>query len=184
MGEQRGVMVHEYNTTSYAYDETQTNDEIHDGDVIIALDEGVVGILDQAWPFAVTEAHGEFHGPPLKSAHLIRDGELIPSLAVALGKARELGFPVSPLNAPVITATPEKEPEPEPEREIPCPSCEDGSGDVPIYHHSLDAVIGWRKCDMRRNHPVSLVKREPWPPPCDHTSCCGSADGKADCPPF
>lgn len=182
MDEQRGVRVHVYNTTAYAYDETQTNEDIHDGDVIVAEDERAVAILDRAWPFAITAEHGEFHGPPVKSAHLVRDGEFIESLAVALDEARKRGFAADPLNEPVIT--PEREGDREPEREIPCPYCEDGSGEVPIHDARTDAVIGWQKCDVRKNHPMSLVKREPWPPPYDHSGCCGTSEGTADCPPF
>jgi hypothetical protein len=181
MEEQRGVRVHVYNTTSYAYDETQTNGEILDGDVIVAEGEGAVAILDRAWPFAITEEHGEFHGPPVLSAHLHRDGFFIPSLAVAVAEAVKRGFAIHHLNSPRSDVL---VPEDQRPREIPCPNCEDGSGDIPIYHHSADAIIGWRKCEVRRNHPVSLVKREPWPPPYDHTPCCGTPKSKPDCPPF
>lgn len=181
MAEQRGVRVHEYNTSAYAYDETQTNDEIWDGDVIIALEEGAVAILDEAWPFAITEAHGEFHGPPHTSAHLIRDGRFTESLAVALDKARELGFAVHPLNAPVITPAPE--PDPVREREYPCPSC-DGYGGFELYDNN-DAIIGWEPCPDRHNHPISLVK-PPKPAPFRHLEGCdGSGFTRADCcPPF
>lgn len=43
----------------FAYDETQTRDEIENGDTLIAGD--VVGFLCDAWPIAVTDASGQFH---------------------------------------------------------------------------------------------------------------------------
>jgi hypothetical protein len=183
MGDQRGVRIHEFNTTSYAYDQTQVDDDIHDGDVIIAKGESAIAILDRAWPFAITAAHGEFHGPPVQSAHLISDGRFVESLAIAMDKARELGFPIHPLNAPVITVAPE--PEPVPERVIPCPSCE-GYGGIPIYHASLDGIIGWRKCPDRHNHPVSLVKHKPEPAVWEHVEGCDGDKNVRDecCPPF
>lgn len=183
MGDSRHVRVHEYNTTAYAYDETQTNDDIRDGDVVIALHEGVVGILDQAWPFAITTEHGEFHGPPNKSAHKHRDGAFTASLDVALTEAYRLGFAVHPLNSPQVTP---EEPEPEkPEREEVCSSC-DGSGWVEVCHPSTDGLIGWDRCHARENHPVSLVKLEPWPPRQPHMEGCNGRDKILDacCPPF
>lgn len=47
--------------TSPAYDETQTNSDIQDGDVLIVPDEGVVGIMFYAWPTALTAESGAFH---------------------------------------------------------------------------------------------------------------------------
>lgn len=177
------MRVHVYNTTAYAYDETQTNDDIHDGDVIVAEDEKAVAILDRAWPFAITEEHGEFHGPPLQSAHLVRDGEFIASLAVALTEARQRGFAVSPLNAPVITAVVDAAPTRE--REEGCSSC-DGWGQVEVCHPSTDALLYWVDCPARENHPVSLVKHVPEPAVWEHMEGCDGHTNVRDecCPPF
>lgn len=49
-------------TTGEAYDMTQCYDEIKDGDVLHVLAEGVVGVMVKAWPVAVSEIHGAFHG--------------------------------------------------------------------------------------------------------------------------
>lgn len=52
--------VHEFVTSGAAYNETQCNDAITDGDVLVIESEKVVGILyDVAWPVAITQAHGE-----------------------------------------------------------------------------------------------------------------------------
>lgn len=158
MESQRGVKIHVYNTTAYAYDETQTNAEIRSGDVVIAESEGVVGILDEAWPFAITEAHGEFHGPPEKSAHLIRDGRYsVESLTVALAEAYERGFPVSHLNSPRSDILINEDLRPP---DAYCWSCEDSSGEYPVYDNSTDAVVGWRKCPVTRNHPPRPPERK------------------------
>lgn len=181
MEEQRSVRVHVYNTTSYAYDETQTSDEIRDGDVVIAEAESVVGILDGAWPFAVTVEHGEFHGPPKRSAHLLYGGKFIESLTVALTEAYGRGFVVSPLNAPRTDALIDEDLRPPDEF---CYSCEDGSGMYPVYNHSTDAVVGWRQCPVTRNHPPRPPGPKPEPTPC-LPGCDGTGFTRSDCcPPF
>jgi hypothetical protein len=48
-------------STGEAYDATQTDERIKDGDVLVVASEEVVGFLLQAWPVAVTEARGHFH---------------------------------------------------------------------------------------------------------------------------
>jgi hypothetical protein len=53
--------VHTFSTTGEAYIASRTRDEIHDGDVLVATDEGVVGITRGAWPTAITVATGAFH---------------------------------------------------------------------------------------------------------------------------
>lgn len=42
-----------------AYDETQTNDEIKHGDVLLV--DGAVGVLDAAWPCVVVGDHASYH---------------------------------------------------------------------------------------------------------------------------
>ncbi|MCT9003512.1 hypothetical protein [Streptomyces rhizosphaerihabitans] len=87
--------VHRFDgTTAEAYDATQCCDDIRDGDVLVVEAEGVVGFLDAAWPVAVTEAHGEFHG--LKTpAHEYKDGSCAASIDSAERIAAELGFPLA-----------------------------------------------------------------------------------------
>lgn len=187
---QKRTRMHDhFASTVDAYNETQWNEEIRSGDVLVIASEGVIGILDRAWPVAITVAHGELHTWN-RSAHLICDGDYTDGLALALGRARELGFAINPLHAPVITS-PEPEPEPEPAPEASsedayydslCPSC-DGYGMIEIFHPSTDGLIGSVRCPDRKNHPVSLVKRKP--EPCRYPSCCsGGCSGDVDCPPF
>ena len=44
-----------------AYDATQVDERIKNGDVLIVPSEKVAGVLVEAWPVAVTEAFGHFH---------------------------------------------------------------------------------------------------------------------------
>lgn len=53
---------HEFETTMSAYDNTQCNEEVKTGDILIIKDEGVVGVSD-TWPIAVTVNHGQLHVP-------------------------------------------------------------------------------------------------------------------------
>jgi hypothetical protein len=55
------VRIFTFDNTSEAYDETQTNEEISDGDVLVVPTENVVGYLVEAWPVAVTRERGAFH---------------------------------------------------------------------------------------------------------------------------
>jgi hypothetical protein len=48
-------------STAAAYDTSQYDERIADGDILIVPSEGVVGFLFQAWPVAVTETNGAFH---------------------------------------------------------------------------------------------------------------------------
>jgi hypothetical protein len=59
---QRVVTFEQDVSTGEAYDLTQTDDTIKDGDVLIVGSEGVVGVMVGAWPTAATKAHGQFHG--------------------------------------------------------------------------------------------------------------------------
>ena len=56
-----GPTVHTFGSTGEAYNRTQTDDKIKNGDTLHVPSEGVVGYLHDAWPTAVTKAHGEFH---------------------------------------------------------------------------------------------------------------------------
>ena len=55
------VQEHMFPDTGTAYDTSQWNEDIHDGDVLIVPSEGVVGFMLSAWPIAVTEEPGYFH---------------------------------------------------------------------------------------------------------------------------
>ncbi len=55
--------IHIFPSTGEAYDASQCDDGIHDGDILSVPSEHVVGILLEAWPTAITEETGEFHTP-------------------------------------------------------------------------------------------------------------------------
>lgn len=54
------MMTHEFESTGEAYDATQTEDAIKDGDLLLIPSERVVGIAD-TWPVAVTVEFGKLH---------------------------------------------------------------------------------------------------------------------------
>ena len=82
-----GVNVHEFSSTGQAYNQTQVDDSIKDGDVLIVPSEGVYGFLNEAWPIAVV-GQGEFHTvrPGMDPAE-IEGGKYAKSVAVARGLA-------------------------------------------------------------------------------------------------
>lgn len=57
--------VHILDDSGSGYDQTQTDDEIKNGDVLVIASEGVVGILMKAWPIAIVfdpeTGPGAFH---------------------------------------------------------------------------------------------------------------------------
>lgn len=55
------VQTHTFEDTGEAYDASQCNDNIKNGDVLICTEDRVVGILMEAWPVAVTIERGHFH---------------------------------------------------------------------------------------------------------------------------
>ena len=57
------MQVHVFGDSREAYDASQSDDDIHDGDILLVPSEDVAGILYQAWPVAVTPGLGAFHGP-------------------------------------------------------------------------------------------------------------------------
>lgn len=55
------MRIHTFDNTTDAYDATQTDESISDGDVLVVAPENVVGFLLEAWPVAVTKECGQFH---------------------------------------------------------------------------------------------------------------------------
>jgi hypothetical protein len=51
---ERVPRVHEFDSTSTAYDMSQCDDEIADGDVLVVRSERAVAVLLEAWPVAIT----------------------------------------------------------------------------------------------------------------------------------
>jgi hypothetical protein len=56
------VKSHTFTDSGAAYNQTQWDDNIHSGDVLVVPSEKVVGFLLEAWPCAVTKARGHLHG--------------------------------------------------------------------------------------------------------------------------
>lgn len=54
------VKVHEFNDSGDAYDACQCDESIKDGDILLILPEGVIGLAG-TWPVAITEEHGKLH---------------------------------------------------------------------------------------------------------------------------
>ncbi|MEV3895346.1 hypothetical protein [Streptomyces anulatus] len=95
--------VHRFTSTEEAYDETQTRDDIRDGDVLVIESENVVGFLRSAWPGAITAEHGELH-TFTRSARLIDNGKYVASVDLAEKTAQEIGADVDPTHAGPDTA--------------------------------------------------------------------------------
>jgi hypothetical protein len=55
------IKTHRFDSTSDAYDASQTDESISNGDVLVVESERVVGVLVDAWPVAVTPERGAFH---------------------------------------------------------------------------------------------------------------------------
>ncbi|MFJ2205984.1 hypothetical protein [Streptomyces microflavus] len=90
--------VHRFTSTEEAYDETQTSDDIRDGDVVVIESERVVGFLRRAWPGAITTEHGELH-TFTQAARAIDQGKYAASVDLAEELAREIGADVAPIHA-------------------------------------------------------------------------------------
>lgn len=80
--------IHVFDSTGEAYDDTQTRDDIRDGDVLLIPSEGVVGFLNAAWPVAVTEAHGALH--TLKGGLATLDTAEFTPYAASIALARQV----------------------------------------------------------------------------------------------
>jgi hypothetical protein len=85
---------HTFDSSGAAYDASQCDDRIKDGDLLVVPSEKLVGILyEVAYPVAVTKDIGVFghfidgHVPP-------SDDKYAPQIAKAIALAKELGFEV------------------------------------------------------------------------------------------
>ncbi|WTW95438.1 hypothetical protein OG216_19545 [Streptomycetaceae bacterium NBC_01309] len=96
-----GVRVHYFESTADAYDQTQCDSDIRDGDVLVIAAEKVVGFLNEAWPVALTAEHGEFHtliGPA--GVAELDEGRYVESARIAAEEAREIGTATKPEHTP------------------------------------------------------------------------------------
>ncbi|MFE0765403.1 hypothetical protein [Streptomyces smyrnaeus] len=91
--------VHRFDCTADCYDQTQWNDEIHDGDVLVIESESVIAILNRAWPAALTAQNGELH-KLTEPAYEIEGGRYAASVEKAAEQAAACGVDLDPLHQP------------------------------------------------------------------------------------
>lgn len=94
---QEGPKVHHFTDSSTAYDVCMSSDDVKDGDVLLIASEGVIGVLTNAHPVALTEAHGELH--PMVPRYKIREmngGRYVPSADLAQFTADQMGWSLLP----------------------------------------------------------------------------------------
>jgi hypothetical protein len=96
--------VHRFDDTREAYDATQWNDEIRDGDVLVIASEKVVGFLNKAWPVALTVRHGELHTLNVPVSEL-GEGRYAEPARLAAEEARKLDVPLRDDHAPDVEPT-------------------------------------------------------------------------------
>lgn len=84
---------HTFGSSAEAYDASQCRDDIRDGDVLVIPSEGIVAILNRAWPAALTTAHGELH--------TLTAGRYKASVEAAMQAAARLDVELAPLHRPV-----------------------------------------------------------------------------------
>jgi hypothetical protein len=99
-----GPRVHHFDSTREAYNATQWNDEIRDGDVLVITSEKVIGVLNEAWPFALTVRHGELQTLKVPISDVGED-RYAESVRVAAEQARELDIALRDDHAPEAEPT-------------------------------------------------------------------------------
>jgi hypothetical protein len=100
--------IHAFRTTGNAYDAVQCDDSVQNGDILLILDEGVVG-LAHTWPMAITAQSGHLHAiaPDAHAtlAAIAADFAFeIDALDYAIRLAGALGFPLCPATAAHVAA--------------------------------------------------------------------------------
>lgn len=83
-----------FEDTATAYDASQCSEGIRSGDVLVVESEQAVAFMYDAWPVAVTTAHGEFHGDGTAPAV---EGRLAASHRAAVDAAYAIGAPLARL---------------------------------------------------------------------------------------
>lgn len=93
MNDTTNIQVLYFESTGEAYDETQCNEDIKDGAVLVIREERVVGFLMKAWPVAVTKEYGNLHRTSEgHSPNELENGNYINSVTKACELARKYGF--------------------------------------------------------------------------------------------
>lgn len=99
---------HGFATTGNAYDATQVDVAIGNGDTLLILPEQVVGVA-HCWPFAVTVERGKLHGVAPKPGESAADfaaglGAKLEDIEAAITLAEALSFPIDPVLAALLAA--------------------------------------------------------------------------------
>ncbi|MEV5131424.1 DUF6884 domain-containing protein [Streptomyces sp. NPDC053705] len=87
------IITTRYASTEEAYDASQCSEDMRAGDVLVVEAEQAVAFLWQAWPCAITVAHGEFHraeGDPREV-----EANTGPSVRAAMDAAHAIGAPLA-----------------------------------------------------------------------------------------
>ncbi len=91
-----GVQVWYFDESGEAYDACMSRDCIDNGDVVVILKQGIVGVLIDAWPTAVTREHGALHTmSPGYHMNQIDDGKFCRSFDLAASIANHNHFTVA-----------------------------------------------------------------------------------------
>jgi len=87
------MTIHKFDSTGDAYDATQCDDNVKNGDILVIDSERVVG-LAHTWPVAITEAYGKLHKiNDGKVLHVCMDCDItLDQLQAAIAEARRLGY--------------------------------------------------------------------------------------------
>ncbi|WP_432001586.1 hypothetical protein [Streptomyces sioyaensis] len=91
--------VHRFDYSDEAYGASQCRDDIRDGDVLVVASEGIVAILNRAWPAALTARNGELHKLS-EPAYEIEGGRYAASVQLAMEHAAATGVDLEPLHRP------------------------------------------------------------------------------------
>lgn len=105
-----GPKVHHFTDTDTAYTRAQCSDEVRDGDVLLIASEGVIGVLTNGHPVALTEEHGELH--PMVHRYRIREmngGRYVASADLAELAAELMGLSLQPRHCAPIEEAPADE---------------------------------------------------------------------------
>lgn len=91
--------IHEFASSSDAYDATQCDESVRKGDALLIASEGVVG-LAWTWPVAVTARAGELHElsdeDRMTPAAVIQEAAWTDEqLKLAVATATQHGFPIA-----------------------------------------------------------------------------------------
>lgn len=113
---QAGPTVHRFTDTDTAYDIIQSEERHHmgirDGDLLVVESEGVVGVLANNWPIALTAAHGQFHlAAERYNIREMNDGRYAASGDAAERVAAELGLSLLPHHRAPVAAPAAEAPE-------------------------------------------------------------------------